>query len=61
MRMREKTTQSFKKMQLDVGSDPTLRSAYVTCIIKSIQTDGQTESDAYEPTVQNAQVGSITH
>ncbi len=28
--------------------------------VKSRQTDGQTESDAYEPTVQCAQVGSKT-
>ena len=71
-------------MQLDVGSEPTLRFAYTTCInlffgkathghvlryelLSSLifgpvrtdrQTDGQTESDAYEPTVQSAQVGS---
>ncbi len=27
-------------------------------IFGQVHTDGQTESDAYEPTVQNAQVGS---
>ncbi len=30
-------------------------------IFGQVQTDGQTESDAYEPTVQIAQVGSISH
>ncbi len=29
-------------------------------MVKSIQTDGPTESDIYEPTMQNAQVGSKT-
>ncbi len=65
------------KMQLDVGSEPTLRIAYVTCInldfgkvytlkllssliFGPVHMDGRTESDAYEPTVQNAQVGSKT-
>ncbi len=61
----------LKKMQLDVGREPTLSqhlfSAYSftavfkyfrSSIFSQVHTDGQTESDAYEPTVQNAQVGS---
>ncbi len=33
---------------------------YPVFLVKSIQTDGQTESGAYEPTLQNARVGSKT-
>ncbi len=33
---------------------------YPAFLVKSIQTDRQTESGAYEPTTQNAQVGSKT-
>ena len=73
-----------KKMQLDVGMEPTFRFEHIICICKEMgivkyftryellsslifvtdrqtdrQTDGQTDgSDAYEPTVQFAQVGS---
>ncbi len=32
---------------------------YPVWILVKCQTDRETESDAYEPTVQNAQVGSI--
>ncbi len=71
-----------KKMQLDVGMEPTFRFEHMICICKEMgivkfeyfkryellsslifvtdrQTDRQTESDAYEPTVQFAQVSSI--
>ncbi len=55
-------------MQLDVGMEPTFRFGHMICICKEMgivryeichrQTDRQTENDAYEPTVQFAQVGS---
>ncbi len=58
----------YKKKQLDVGNEPYLSQRYYLIfwvmnyfpllLVQSGQTDGQTESDAYEPTVQFAQVGS---
>ncbi len=52
-------------MQLDVGSEPYLSTSQALCLLISYyysvrdgQTDRQTESNAYEPTVQYAQVGS---
>ena len=59
-------------MQRDVGNEPYLSTAQALCLFIShilsitsqsteyrVQTDRQTESDTYEPTVQLAQVGSI--
>ena len=59
-----------EKMQLDVGSEPPFRDRLESSTslekgkkpitpLWSVQTDRQTESDAYEPTVQCAQVGPI--
>ena len=47
-------------MQLDIGNEPTLShyEFFSSQIFGQVQTDGQMQSDAYEPTVQNAEVGS---
>ena len=48
------------KFQIDSTNTSWDMNYCLVRLVKSRQTDGQTQSDAYEPTVQYAQVGSKT-